>query len=123
MHHLSLLILAVALVAPKHESPFACNLHAFTAAERTRHFAQLSPMLRLMKTGVRELKDGYEFRFPSEPKTIALLAEWIAQEHLCCPFFEIELRLEPEGGPAWLRLTGREGTKQFIQADAAAWLK
>ena len=53
----------------------------------------------------------------------SLLAEWIAQEHLCCPFFEIELRLEPEGGPAWMRLTGREGTKQFIQADASAWLK
>ena len=123
MHHLQLLILAVALVAPKQESPFACNLHALTTAERARHFVQLGPMLRSMKTGVRELKNGYEFRFPSDPKTIALLAEWIAQEHLCCPFFEIELRLEPEGGPAWMRLTGREGTKQFIQADASAWLK
>jgi hypothetical protein len=123
MHHLSFLILAVALAAPKHESPFACNLRALTIAERARHFVQLGPMLRSMKSGVRELKNGYEFRFPSDSKTIALLAEWIAQEHLCCPFFEIELRLEPEGGPAWMRLTGREGTKQFIEADAAAWLK
>ena len=123
MHRLSFLILAVALAAPKHESPFACNLGALTIAERARHFIQLGPMLRSMKSGVRELKNGYEFRFPSDPKTIALLAEWIAQEHLCCPFFEIELRLEPEGGPAWMRLTGREGTKQFIEADAAAWLK
>jgi hypothetical protein len=121
--HLSLLVLAVALAAPKHESPFACNLGALTVVERARHFIQLGPMLRSMKSGVRELKNGYEFRFPSDPKTIALLAEWIAQEHLCCPFFEIELRLEPEGGPAWMRLTGREGTKQFIEADAAAWLK
>ena len=123
MHHLSVLILAVALAAPKHESPFACNLRALTATERARHFVQLGPMLRSMKSGVRELKNGYEFRFPSDPKTIALLAEWIAQEHLCCPFFEIELRLEPEGGAAWMRLTGREGTKQFIETDAAAWIK
>ena len=123
MHHLSLLILTVALIGPKHESPFACNLRALTAVELTRHFAYLGPMLRSRKTGVRELKNGYEFRFPSDRKTIALLAEWIAQEHLCCPFFEIELRLEPEGGPAWMRLTGREGTKQFLEADAAAWIK
>ena len=122
--HLSLLLLAITLFAcPKQESPFACDLGALTPAERARHFVQLGPQLQSIKTGVRELKDGYEFRFPSDPKTIALLAEWIAQEHRCCPFFQIELRLEPDAGPAWLRLTGREGTKQFIQAEAAAWIK
>jgi hypothetical protein len=28
------------------------------------------------------------------------------QERECCPFFEITLKLEPERGAAWLRLTG-----------------
>ena len=43
MHHLSLLILAVALAAPvRHESPFACNLNGLTVAERARHFLQLA---------------------------------------------------------------------------------
>jgi len=118
-----LIMIAALLASPQHQSPFACNLNGLTVAERVRHFGQLGPALRSLKTGVRELKDGYEFRFPSDRKTIALLAEWIAQEYLCCPFFEIELRLEPEGGPAWMRLTGREGTKQFLEADAAAWIK
>jgi hypothetical protein len=31
--------------------------------------------------------------------------------------------MEPEGGRFWLRLTGRSGTKQFIEGDAARWLK
>ena len=123
MYYLSLLVLAVALAAPKHESPFACNLNALTVTERTRHFVELGPKLRSLRTGVRELKDGYELRFRSDPKTIALLAEWMAQEHRCCPFFQIELRVEPQAGPAWLRLTGPEGTKQFIQAEGAAWIK
>jgi len=39
---------------------------------------------------------------------------------LCCPFFDIDLRVEKEGGPLWLRLTGREGVKQFIKADFSA---
>jgi hypothetical protein len=45
------------------------------------------------------------------------------QERLCCPFFEISLRFERDGGPLWLRLTGREGIKDFIKAEGAAWVK
>jgi hypothetical protein len=60
---------------------------------------------------MRELADGYEFKFPTDPKTFQLLAEWVAGERLCCPFFGIEMRVEREGGPLWLRLTGRDGTK------------
>jgi len=106
-----------------HESPFACDVSGLTSAERTRHFDQLGPQLRKLKTGARELSDGYEFRFPSDAKTFAMLSEWSEQERRCCPFFDISLRFEPEHGPLWLRLTGRPGTKQFIAVDFAPWLK
>jgi hypothetical protein len=106
----------------KQESPFACNRFGLTPEERKRHFDVLGPMLRSLRTGVRELENGYEFQFPSDRATFQLLAEWSIQERLCCPFFDIELRLEREGGPLWLRLTGREGTKEFIKADfPAVW--
>jgi hypothetical protein len=49
------------------------------------------------------------------------VAEWAAGEHLCCPFFDIDLRLEREGGAFWLRLTGRDGVKQFIRSDFDKW--
>jgi hypothetical protein len=106
-----------------HESAFACDRLALDPEARRRHFVELGPVLRGLKKRVRELSDGYEFQFPSDPKTIAMVAEWAAGERLCCPFFDIQLRLEREDGPFWLRLTGRKGTKEFIKADAAAWLK
>ncbi len=106
-----------------HESPFACDRLALDPEARKRHFQELGPWLRTLKRSVRELSDGYEFQFPSDPKTIALVAEWAAGERLCCPFFDIQLRLEREGGPFWMRLTGRKGAKEFIKADAAAWIK
>jgi len=127
MNQLSFLGLAAVLflqpATVKHESPFACDVFALTAAQRTRHFKELGPMLRSLKTGVRELSNGYEFQFPGDPKTVALLTEWAVQERLCCPFFDIDLRFEKEGGAAVMRLTGREGTKQFIEADGAEWIK
>jgi hypothetical protein len=106
-----------------HESPFACDRLALDSEARRRHFEELGPALRVQIERVRELPNGYEFRFPSDPKTIAVVAEWAAGERLCCPFFDIQLRMERERGPFWLRLTGRKGTKEFIKADAAAWIK
>ena len=106
-----------------HQSPFACDRLALDPEARKRHFDELGPTLRSMRKAVRELPDGYEFQFPADPKTIAMVAEWAAGERLCCPFFDIQLRMEPEGGPFWLRLTGREGTKQFIKVDGASWIK
>ncbi|HEY2865928.1 MAG TPA: hypothetical protein VGJ02_02440 [Pyrinomonadaceae bacterium] len=103
-------------------SPFACDILALTQEQRKRHFDELGPMLRSMKKSVRELPDGYEFEFPADANTYALVTEWSIQERACCPFFDIDIRLDREGGPIWLRLTGREGTKQFIQSDAAPWL-
>jgi hypothetical protein len=105
------------------ESPFACDRLALDPEARKRHFEELEPSLRALKKSVRELADGYGFQFPSDPKTIAMVAEWAAGERLCCPFFDIQLRLERGGGPFWMRLTGRKGTKDFIKADAAGWIK
>ena len=126
MKRLTILLLSLITFvgrAAEKESPFACNRLALTPEIRKRHFDELGPQLRDLKTGVRELSNGYEFSFPADSKTFALLAEWVDQERLCCPFFDIDLRVEREGGPLRLRLTGRPGTKDFIRADAGPWLK
>lgn len=82
------------------QSPFFCNVKALSPAARTRHFDELGPALRSLKTGVRELPNGYAFQFPADPATVALVAEWAAGERACCPFFDIDLRFDREGGPA-----------------------
>jgi hypothetical protein len=106
-----------------HQSPLACDRLALDPVARKRHFDELGPALRYMRKAVRELPDGYEFQFPADPKTIAMVAEWAAGERLCCPFFNIQLRMEAEGGPFWLRVTGRKGTKEFLRVDGASWVQ
>src|ERR1700747_469910 len=64
---LAMTLLSVSLFAK--DSPFACNLNAFTAQERKRHFNELGPALRRLRTGVRELPAGYAFSFPNDSKT------------------------------------------------------
>jgi hypothetical protein len=103
-------------------SPFACNRSALSSAARKRHFDELGPALAGMVRNVRARTDGYEFEFPVDPATFRLVAEWAAGEHLCCPFFEIDLRQERENGSFWLRLSGRSGVKQFIEADFGKWM-
>jgi hypothetical protein len=103
--------------APQHVSPFACNRAALTPEARKHHFDEVGPSLRARITKIRELTDGFEFETPSDALTFQLLTEWVAAEHLCCPFFDIDVRLEREAGPLRLRLTGPEGVKQFIRAD------
>jgi hypothetical protein len=108
---------------PPIESPFYCNVKALSPAARARHFDELGPALRSTRIAVRELPDGYAFRFPADAATVALVAEWVAGERACCPFFDITMTFERESGPFWLSVTGRPGTKDFIKTDAPDWIK
>ncbi len=116
------LVQTVAPIAQQSESPFVCNLGVLTAADRARK-EDISHSLAAMVTGVRELPDGFEFQFTSEPATLTLLGEWTWTERLCCPFFDFDIRVDREGGPIALRLTGRPGTKAFIEADFVRWIQ
>ena len=101
----------------EHVPPLACNALALSPEVRKRHFEEVGPALLKLRKSTLELPDGYEFEFPADNRTYQLLTEWACQERLCCPFFDIALRLDREGGPLWLRLTGRPGTKEFIKAE------
>jgi hypothetical protein len=89
---------------------------ALDAEGRKRHKA-VSEQMRAAVKEVQPLPDGYALRFDAEHATILLASEFIARERLCCPFFRFELIAEQEGGPLWLRLRGREGVKEFIEAE------
>ena len=107
----------------KGESPFACDTLALTPEIRKRHFDVLGPKLVSLRTAVRELPNGYEFEFPNNLETYQILSEWAFQESQCCPFFDLNIRLEREHGALVMSATGREGTKAFIQADAGRWIQ
>ena len=98
------------------EAPFLCSLTALSATERERH----KDLGRQLRTGVKEIRElpvGYAFRLPGERQSISVVAEWISLERLCCPFFTFQLEIGSDPNPIWLRITGREGVKQFMQSE------
>jgi hypothetical protein len=98
------------------ESPFACDMTAIPADQRSAHAAATNRLFLAVES-VRELPDGYSFRLSNESGVLLTAAEFIALERLCCPFFGFRLEIEREGGAVWLSLTGREGVKPFIMAE------
>jgi hypothetical protein len=103
-------------MAAANESPIACNLGAFNPAQ-LRHKEELGSRLWASVQETRELPDGYAFRLPADSASLQTVGEWVGLERMCCPFFSFGVEAEREGGPVWLRLTGREGVKQFIRAE------
>ena len=99
-------------------TPIACRMGTLSPAQRERRSA-LQKQLHAAGLGARELADGYAFHFSAEPSTIIAAAEFISLERLCCPFFRFELTIEAETDTLWLRLTGREGVKDFSRMELA----
>jgi hypothetical protein len=89
----------------------ACRLDAIAPPERRRH-AELLAALRAAVEEVRELPDGFAFRFADEGA--AVLEEWLPLERLCCPFLDLS---RDGAAPSWLRVTGPEGTKEFLRSE------
>lgn len=96
--------------------PIACDMTALSPEQRQRH-AVLSGQLLQTAVEVKELQNGYAFRYVSDRQTWLAAAEYVDLERRCCPFFAFALECEPAGGPVWLRLTGREGVKEFLAAQ------
>ena len=88
-----------------------CKVNALTPTERTRSAALLAE-LRAAMLERAELDDGYAFRLRDDA-SLAGVAEWIALERRCCPFFRFRLDVDGDAGPVWLRLTGA-GVKDFL---------
>jgi len=98
------------------ESPFACDMTAIAAEQRSAHLATIERLFRSVQSK-RELPDGYAFELPNDSEVLLTAADFISLERLCCPFFAFRLEIEREGGSVWLSLTGREGVKPFIMAE------
>lgn len=97
-------------------TPFFCNLKALTATEREEH-QRLSMLLAGSILRTVEIADGYAFEVDSRRVSMKDLATWTEFEQRCCPFFDFILEWRRENGPMTLRLTGRDGVKQFIRAE------
>lgn len=95
---------------------FYCNMGALTSAERAR-YKVLAEKLKAANVERREEAAGYAFRINPAEASLVDVAEWVNFEKRCCPFFDFEISLAREGGPLWLKVSGREGVKAFISDE------
>jgi hypothetical protein len=102
--------------ATTEQEGFYCNMGALTSAERAR-YKVLAEKLKAAKVETKEETNGYAFRINTAEASLVDLAEWVNFEKRCCPFFDFEISLAREGGPLWLKVSGREGVKQFISDE------
>ena len=73
-------------------SSFYCNLKALSAKERARHML-LTLEIERARAETIEMGNGFAFRFQDGTVSLADLAEWVAAERKCCPFFDFEIEL------------------------------
>lgn len=92
----------------------ACNLNAMTSAQRKRR-DEIGKQLRKAAKQVKELPDGYAFRYASDSALLIAAAEFISLESRCCSFYRFTLEKEPGEGPIWLRVSGPKEAKTFIK--------
>ena len=97
------------------DRPIACDPTAIDAEVRSAHLSAAEQLLRHDAAEMRELPDGYAFRYAADQ--YAQVAQFIANERLCCPFFTFTLEVTPAQGPLWLRITGRAGVKEFMKQE------
>jgi hypothetical protein len=95
---------------------FYCNAKSLDQAERAQH-KQLTDKLVTARIEIVEIDKGYEFQFLPSTVSLTELADWVAAESKCCPFFDFHIDLDREGTLLCLRLTGEEGIKAFIRSE------
>jgi hypothetical protein len=95
------------------DATLVCDPAAISPERRERWAAVTAELYRLVEE-VRELPDGFALRLPTRGEVLALAAEEMNFERLCCPFLRISLEVEPNHGPLWLRMTGGDGVHDFL---------
>lgn len=93
--------------------PIVCTLpegdRELRRAELMRSFAELV-------TEVAELSDGYRLRFARRDGLIETLGRYVELESGCCSFLTFALEVPAGADFVALRLTGPEGTKDFLRS-------
>ena len=62
---------------------------------------------------VVELEDGYAFRHSPDMDVLLAVAEFVANERLCCPFFEFGITVERAGGRGQTDTKGGVGRRRL----------
>lgn len=95
--------------------PLACVPGAIAPEDRPAHFGLIARLFGSELRERRELVDGYAFRF--DAVAFEDITRFVANERACCPFLDFTVQVRAEHSGVWLRLTGPEGTRAFLDAE------
>lgn len=102
--------------------PLACDLTAIADEEREMHKENAEMIFGSVEVW-KEQPDGYAFRIPTDTQMVEKAGSFIARERQCCPFFTFTLKVTPDGGPVWLKLTGDKEVKQYVRQNVIPQLE
>lgn len=91
--------------------PLACKL---TSPELRKRKEEVISKIKMLEIEKKEYPDGYAYRFNGNNMT-AILEEFIEAEKQCCEFMECTIAVTT--GETWLRITGPEGVKEFLDKE------
>ena len=97
----------------------ACSLTDAELRERRTEILQKAGRAVLE---VREMKDGYAYRFPADDSWLKELTQIVLLERQCCPFLTFKITVEANHNSIWLELSGPQGTKDFLVSFLSARL-
>src|SRR5687767_9481146 len=95
--------------------PLACTPATIPDAERHAHFALARRLFGGVAVSWADVQDGREYRFPAE--SLPEVARFVENERKCCPFLAFTLAVEARGEGIRLRMTGPDGTVDFLNAE------
>ncbi len=105
--------------ATSSDTPFVCELDAFTDQEARRD-QELSALVGEYQE-MDELAQGLRFRYPWDEERFVRIAEWITLQRKCCPFLSFRLDVDHGNQVFWLHITGEDGTKAFLRQILAGF--
>ncbi len=98
----------------KDKNQFSCKL---TTKELQNRKKTVLLSLKEQLLARKEFKNGFAFVFPDTDKMIDELIEFIKTERTCCDFLIFELLIKGDKCVIELKLTGKEGVKDFITEE------
>ncbi len=99
---------------------FYCDMTTLSQEERIAHQELIGLLFGTLVQETRELPEGYAYRFQNEH--YPLLAIFITNEQLCCPFLTFEDHRHPHRGPVWLQLTAPGDVKPFLKEELGHYI-
>lgn len=96
------------------EQPLVCRL---SETEKDQRRPQVEELFVDQLRAYRETDDGFLFEFEASDANYEGIFEFVDAERKCCPFFQFEITVEPDGGPISLEIGGSDRVKRYVEQE------